>query len=102
MGGLVAGATRAPLTAIFIVFEMTDDYTYVVPLMIVGVIAFATARRFAPHGLYDGWLAARGEHVAHGVDQSIMDHTHVADAVDSEVESVPENASIDELVAAAA
>jgi CIC family chloride channel protein len=102
MGGMVAGATRAPLTAIFIVFEMTDDYTYIVPLMIVAVIAFATARRFAPHGLYDGWLAARGEHVAHGVDQSIMDHTYVSDAVDREVESVPENASIDELVAAAA
>jgi CIC family chloride channel protein len=102
MAGMVAGATRAPLTAIFIGFEMTDDYTYVVPLMIVAVIAFATARRYSPHGLYDGWLAARGEHVSHGVDQSIMDHTHVSDAVDSKVEAVPENASIDDLVAAAA
>jgi len=102
MGGMVAGATRAPLTAIFIVFEMTDDYTYVVPLMLVAVIAFATARRFAPHGLYDGWLAARGEHVAHGVDESIMDHTHVRDAVDRNVDTVSEGASIDDLVAAAA
>ncbi|HXT18411.1 MAG TPA: chloride channel protein [Gemmatimonadaceae bacterium] len=102
MGGMVAGATRAPLTAMFIVFEMTDDYTYVVPLMIVGVIAFTSARRFAPHGLYDGWLAARGEHVAHGVDQSIMDRTHVADAIDHDVGAVPEGASIDELVTAAA
>jgi chloride channel protein, CIC family len=102
MAGLVAGATRAPLTAIFMVFEMTDDYTYVLPLMIVAVIAFATARRFAAHGLYDGWLALRGEHIGHGVDQSIMDRTHVADALDRDVAPVPPEASIDDLVAAAA
>jgi CIC family chloride channel protein len=102
MAGMVAGATRAPLTAIFMVFEMTDDYTYVVPLMIVAVIAYTTARRFAPYGLYDGWLAARGEHLAHGADQSVMDHTHVADAVDASVQTVPSSATIDDLVAAAA
>ncbi|HEY4217248.1 MAG TPA: chloride channel protein [Gemmatimonadaceae bacterium] len=102
MGGLVAGATRAPLTAIFMVFEMTDDYTYVVPLMIVAVIAYVTARRYAPHGLYDGWLAERGEHLAHGVDQSVMDHTHVSDALDRSVSTVAADASIDDLVYAAA
>ena len=102
MAGLVAGATRAPLTAIFMVFEMTDDYTYVLPLMIVAVIAFATARRFAAHGLYDGWLAMRGEHIGHGVDRAVMDRTHVADALDRDVRPVPPDASIDDLVAAAA
>ncbi|HEX7020188.1 MAG TPA: chloride channel protein [Gemmatimonadaceae bacterium] len=102
MAGMVAGATRAPLTAIFIVFEMTDDYTYVVPLMIVAVIAYVTARQYSPHGLYDGWLASKGEHIAHGVDQSVMEHTTVADAVDRDVPAVSAGASIEELVAAAA
>ncbi|MDB4874800.1 MAG: Cl-channel voltage-gated family protein [Gemmatimonadetes bacterium] len=102
MAGMVAGATRAPLTAIFMVFEMTDDYTYVVPLMIVAVIAYTTARRYSKHGLYDGWLAARGEHLAHGVDRSVMDHTHVTDALDREVATVRAGASIDDLVDAAA
>ncbi|HEX3867154.1 MAG TPA: chloride channel protein [Gemmatimonadaceae bacterium] len=83
MAGLVSGATRAPLTAIFIVFELTNDSGYVVPLMIVSVVAFVTAKRFAPYGLYDGWLAARGEHLAHGVDQSVMEQILVRDAVDS-------------------
>jgi len=102
MAGLVAGATRAPLTAIFMVFEMTDDYTYVLPLMIVAVIAFATSRRFAAHGLYDGWLAMRGEHIGHGVDRAVMDRTHVADALDREVRPVAPDATIEDLVAAAA
>ena len=102
MAGMVAGATRAPLTAIFIVFEMTDDYSFVVPIMIVAVVAYTTARRFAPHGLYDGWLAARGEHIAHGVDQSVMDSLHVLDAIDRDVKPIRPEASLDELVAAAA
>src|SRR5215831_1256363 len=102
MAGLVAGATRAPLTAIFMVFEMTDDYTYVLPLMVVAVIAFATARRFAAHGLYYGWLELQGEHIGHGVDRAVMDRTHVADALDREVQPVPPDASIDDLVTAAA
>lgn len=102
MAGMVAGATRAPLTAIFIVFEMTDDYTFVVPIMIVAVVAYTTAKRFTPHGLYDGWLEMRGEHIAHGVDQAVMDRLHVRDALDRDVRPVHADATLDRLVAAAA
>ena len=82
MAGLVSGATRAPLTAIFIVYELTNNASFVAPLMIVSVVAFVTARRFSPHGLYDGWLAARGEHLAHGVDVAVMEQLSVRDAID--------------------
>ncbi|NUQ19898.1 MAG: CBS domain-containing protein, partial [Gemmatimonadaceae bacterium] len=102
MAGMVAGATRAPLTAIFMVFEMTDDYNFVVPLMIVAVVAYTTAKRFAPYGLYDGWLAGRGEHLSHGVDLAVMDHLQVHDAIDEDVRPVAPDATIDRLVAAAA
>jgi CIC family chloride channel protein len=83
MAGLVSGATRAPLTAIFIVYELTNDSSYVVPLMIVSVVSYVTARRFSPYGLYDGWLAARGEHIAHGTDQALLEHLLVRDAMDT-------------------
>ena len=102
MAGMVAGATRAPLTAIFIVFEMTDDYNFVVPLMIVAVVAYTTAKRFAPYGLYDGWLAQKGEHLSHGVDLAVMDGLQVRDAIDDDVRPVGPGATIDRLVAAAA
>jgi CIC family chloride channel protein len=101
MAGMVAGATRAPLTAIFMVFEMTDDYSYVVPLMIVAVIAYATARRFAPHGLYDGWLAARGEHLAHGADQAIMERLNVRAVIDGAARTVRPDATVDDVIQAA-
>ena len=102
MAGMVAGATRAPLTALFMVFEMTDDYSYVVPLMLVTVISFATAKRFAAHGLYDGWLAAQGEHLAHGVDQAIMERLRVREAIDARAKTVDPAATVDGLIAAAA
>jgi CIC family chloride channel protein len=83
MAGLIAGTLHAPITAIFMVFEMTDDYNLVPPLMIVSVIALTTARRFAKHGLYDGWLARRGEHLAHGADRAIMHRMLVRDVMNA-------------------
>ncbi|MFL5582495.1 MAG: chloride channel protein [Gemmatimonadaceae bacterium] len=102
MTGLVAGATRAPLTAIFMVYEMTDDSRYVIPLIAVAVISLATARRLAPYGLYDGWLAMRGEHLAHGVDQAVMAGVRVSAAMEREVPAVRTSAALAELLAAAA
>lgn len=81
MAGLVAGAARAPLTAIFIVFELTDDYTIVPPLMLVTVLALYVSRKLVPHGLYDGWLARRGEHLAHGADRLLLERMRAADAM---------------------
>ncbi|HET7586323.1 MAG TPA: chloride channel protein [Gemmatimonadaceae bacterium] len=102
MAGLVAGATRAPITAIFMVFEMTDDYGIVLPLMIVSVIAYATVRRLAPHGLYDGWLAQRGEHLAHGADRALMDRIHAREALDRNVATVRPGATLGDVVAVGA
>src|SRR5690348_7970320 len=102
MAGLVAGANRAPLTAIFMVFEMTNDYGLVIPIMIVAVLAYATARRFAPYGLYDGWLERRGEHLAHGADRALMERIETRDALNPNAVTVLPDASLDELLAAAA
>ena len=102
MAGMVAGATRAPLTAIFMVFEITNDSAYIIPLIIVSVLALVTAKKLAPYGLYDGWLAARGEHLAHGVDQAVMDRIALSAALDRDVPSVPSDAALDLLLDAAA
>jgi CIC family chloride channel protein len=81
MAGLVAGAARAPLTAMFIVFELTDDYTIVPPLMLVTVLALYVSRKLVPHGLYDGWLERRGEHLAHGADRRLLERMRASDAM---------------------
>src|SRR5690606_22546477 len=100
MAGLVAGATRAPLTAIFMVFEITDDYELVLPLMIVSVLAYYTSRRMAPYGLYDGWLARRGEHIAQGADRALMERIRVREAMTRDPMSVAPDATLAQIVAA--
>lgn len=101
MAGLVAGANRAPITAIFMVFEMTDDYGLVLPLMLVSVIAYATARRFAPYGLYDGWLERRGEHLAHGADRALMHRIQARDALEPHPVAIGPAATLSDVIAAA-
>jgi CIC family chloride channel protein len=101
MAGLIAGATRAPMTGIFMVFELTDDYAIVPPLMIVAVISYAVARRWSPYGLYDGWLAQKGEHLAQGSDRALLDRIHARDALESDVVTVELGAPLPEIVAAA-
>lgn len=94
MAGLVAGAARAPLTAMFMVFELTDDYTIVPPLMLVTVLSLYVSRRYAPYGLYDGWLARHGEHLAHGADRRLLERMRAADAMVRDAPTVDVSASL--------
>jgi CIC family chloride channel protein len=80
MGALVAGATNAPITGILIVFEMTNDYAIVLPLMLTTVICHLIARRLEPDSLYSGWLSRRGERIAHGSDRALLADLRVRDA----------------------
>jgi CIC family chloride channel protein len=82
MGALVAGATNAPITGILIVFEMTNDYAIVLPLMLSTVICHHIARRLEPDSLYSGWLRRRGERIEHGNDRQVLADLRVRDAFD--------------------
>ena len=82
MGAVVAAATAAPITGILLVFEMTNDYEIVLPLMLTTVIANLVARRLEPDSLYSGWLRRRGERLQHGADRDVLAGLRVADAFD--------------------
>lgn len=99
MGAVVAGATDAPITAILLVFEMTNDYEIVIPLMLTVVISHVIARRLSPDSLYSGWLRRRGESIAKGTDPDILAGLHVSDAYESTPQVIHEGAPVDELLA---
>ena len=101
MAGLVSGATRTPITAILIIFEMTDDYTLILPLMIVSVLSYSIARGLSRDGLNEGWLTRRGEHIVHGADRAIMDRILVAEVFDSNAVTVPPEARLGDIIHAA-
>ena len=58
MGSVIAAATNAPMTGIFMVWEMTDNSAIMLPLMLSVVVSHAVARRLEPDSLYSGWLGA--------------------------------------------
>ena len=84
MGAVVAAATGAPITGILIVFEMTNDYAIVLPLMLSVAIAHLVARHLEPDNLYSGWLRRRGERIEHGADRDVLAGLRVSDACDGE------------------
>jgi len=94
MAALVAGATHAPLTAIFMVLEMTNDYGLILPLMLGGVLSYVVARRLYPDSIYSEWLVRRGEHISHGTDEGVLRSLTVEDAYRSDPTFVMADATL--------
>jgi CIC family chloride channel protein len=82
MGALVSGALGAPITGILLVFEMTNDYAIMLPLMLAVVVCYPVARKLTADDLYSGWLRRRGEHLRHGTDRDVLTGLRVSDAYD--------------------
>jgi CIC family chloride channel protein len=72
MAGMMAGVLHAPLTAIFLIAELTGGYQLFVPLMITATISYAIARAFNPHSVYTLQLAQRGELLTHHKDKVVL------------------------------
>ncbi|HPF62515.1 MAG TPA: chloride channel protein, partial [Gemmatimonadales bacterium] len=98
MGATVAAATGAPITGILMVFEMTDDYAIMLPLMLTTAIAMVVTRRLQPDNLYSGWLRRRGINLEHGVDRDLLAGLTVADAIDRSAIVVQAGDPVDGLI----
>lgn len=72
MAGLMAGVLLAPLTAIFLIAEITGGYELFIPLMIVSSISFIITKRYIPHNIYAAQLAKKGELVTHNKDKNVL------------------------------
>jgi chloride channel protein, CIC family len=95
MGALIAGATDAPITGMLLVFEMTNDYAIVLPLMLTVVVSHVVARRLEPDSLYSGWLRRRGERIDHGADNDVLAGLRVKDAFDPQPRTIAEAAPVE-------
>ena len=72
MTGLMAGVLHAPLTAIFLIAEITGGYDLFVPLMLVAAISFAFTKYFISNSIYTVELAKKGELITHNKDKNVM------------------------------
>ncbi len=72
MAGVMAAVMHAPLTAIFLIAEITGGYQFFVPLMITSVVAYLTVIPFEPHSIYTKRLAEAGELITHHKDKAVL------------------------------
>lgn len=72
MAGAMAGVMHAPLTAIFLIAEITGGYTLLIPLIITSTIAYITVRAFEKHSIYHIQLAEKGELITHDKDKAVL------------------------------
>lgn len=79
MGGLVAGTTRAPITAIIIVFELTNDYRIILPLMITCIISMIVSTKLSRESIYTLKLLLRNIGIREGVETNAMESIFVKD-----------------------
>ncbi|HVR44696.1 MAG TPA: chloride channel protein [Thermoanaerobaculia bacterium] len=94
MGAVFAGIIRAPITSVLIIFEMTDGYSLILPLMIANMTAFGLARRWRPVPIYEALLAQDGIQLPRR--GAVVGRTPVAAAMTTKAITIPAEISIAE------
>ncbi len=94
MGALFAGAAHAPITAVLIIFELTDDYRMILPLMTACVLSTIVAKRLLRDSIYTLKLTRRGVHFSLGRDISLMNELQVKDAMTTDLITVSCGATV--------
>ena len=98
MAGLMAGVMHAPLTAIFMIAEITGGYELIIPLMITASLSFIFTRQFLPHTIYTQQLARRGELITHDKDRAILTLMNMKEIVENNFRPVKREDTLGELV----
>lgn len=90
MAALASAVLQAPLTSILILFEMTQDYTIVLPSMVCCIVATYTMQRFTHNSIFIQALLNRGVNIRHGKAVSVLDSLFVRDVMTQNVVTIPE------------
>ena len=72
MAGLMAGVLHAPLTAIFLIAELTGGYELFIPLMLTATISYLIAKYVHPYSVYAMQLGRKGELITHNKDHAVL------------------------------
>ncbi|MEW6665688.1 MAG: chloride channel protein [Thermodesulfobacteriota bacterium] len=97
MAALVAGITHAPLTGILMLFEMTGNYTIILPLMISCITASVLSGRLQKESMYTLKLFRKGVNIHAGKEVNVLRSIRVGEVMNPEVETVQEGMSLRKL-----
>jgi len=98
MAGMMAGVMHAPLTAIFLIAEITGGYNLLIPLIITATVAFITTRNFEKHSIYHVQLAESGDLITHDKDKAVLTRMNWKTEIETDLLKVKPSATLGELV----
>jgi len=99
MAALFSATARAPLTSMLIVFEMSNDYLMILPLMAAGITSSYFAQWLHPESIYTFKLAKRGIRFSEGRDMDIMQGVKISEVMKSNPVTIHKDASFAEAMA---
>lgn len=98
MAGMMAGVMHAPLTAIFLIAEITGGYNLLIPLILTSTVAYITTRSFEKHSIYHVQLAEKGELITHHKDRAVMAVMDWRKDIETDLSAVKTSATLGDLV----
>lgn len=98
MGGLVAGTIHAPITAIIMIFEITNSYDIILPLMLVCIISILVATRFHPESIYTKKLMRQGIDLFGGQSLDVLKQYFVDHVVHQDYTALPARTPAAEII----
>lgn len=98
MAGILSGLFHAPLTAIFLIAEITGGYNLMIPLMIVSSISFAISKRFEKHSMDVKNLAKKGHAFTSNKDANVLSTLNTSSIIQTDYLTVSPNENLDKLV----
>jgi len=98
MAGVFSAVLHAPLTAIFLIAEITEGYALLIPLILTSTVAFITARTFQKYSIYNEQLAITGELITHDKDKAVMTLLDWSREVEKDLLTVRPDSNLGDLV----
>jgi len=98
MAGLLAGVLQAPLTAIFLIAELTGGYDLFIPLMITAAIAFSVTKYFVPHSVYTMELGRKGDLITHNKDHAVLTLMDIDSVIETNFKAVTSIMNLGDIV----
>lgn len=98
LGAFLAATTHAPLTAIFLLFEMTGNYLIIIPIMLTSIIGAVVAAKFNPDSIDTVEFTREGIDIHEGRETAVMKSIKVGRIITEDVDLISENANADQLL----
>lgn len=98
MAGVMSGVMHAPLTAIFLIAEVTGGYGLMIPLMIVASISYTVSRFIDPESIEAKKLAQKGAVIIHDRDKKILSDLSLTKLIETNFQPVLETARLRDLI----